>query len=43
MNEGYSDSLEFKDWLLGEAAEQNIVANEDAADQRREMMREERL
>lgn len=43
MDEGYSDSLEFKDWLLDEAAEQHIAAKEDAADQRREMMQEERL
>lgn len=32
----------FKSWLLSEAAEQHQAAVEDAADARREMMREER-
>jgi len=32
----------FKSWLLSEAAEQYQAAVEDAADARREMMREER-
>lgn len=43
MDDGYSDNLAFKDWLLGEAAEQHQSAKEDAADQRREMMLEDRL
>lgn len=43
MDEGYSHSPEFKDWLLGEAADQHQAALEDYADHRREMMREERL
>lgn len=43
MDDGYGDSLAFKDWLMGEAAEQHQSAKEERADQRREMMREERL
>ncbi|MBO0141466.1 hypothetical protein JZX87_09855 [Agrobacterium sp. Ap1] len=31
---------EFKDWLMGEAADQHEMAVEDAADHKREMMRE---
>jgi|SRR6478736_1727966 len=37
------DTPEFQEWMLSEAAEQYIAAKEDAADHRREMMREERL
>ncbi|MCL6653525.1 hypothetical protein A6R70_14630 [Agrobacterium rubi] len=37
------DTEEFQNWMLSEAAEQHEAAADEHADQRREMMREERL
>lgn len=37
------DTPEFQEWMLSEATEQAVSALEDYAEQRREMMQEERL
>lgn len=43
LEDHFTTGDDFQTWMLTEAAEQYIAAKEDAADQRREMMREERL
>jgi len=42
ISDRFTSADGFKSWLMSEAAEQHQVAVEDAADSRREMMREER-
>lgn len=41
ISDRFTSSDGFKSWLMSEAAEQHQAAVEDAADARREMMREE--
>lgn len=43
IEDRFTSADAFKDWLIGEAAEQRQSAAEDAADAKREMMREDRL
>ncbi len=43
LEDHFTDGEDFQTWMLAEADEQYIAAKEDAADHRREMMREERL
>lgn len=43
LEEHFTTGDDFHTWMLTESAEQYIAAKEDAADQRREMMREERM
>ncbi|KAA3504630.1 hypothetical protein DXM27_05315 [Rhizobium rhizogenes] len=43
MIDRFTEGGAFQEWLLSEAADQHQAALEDYADQRREMMQEERL
>lgn len=43
LEDHFTTGDDFQTWMLTEADEQYIAAKEDAADHRREMMREERL